>query len=340
MSIDINMLLELCRMPGVSGDEGAVRGYIADRCRGRADSVETDVMGNLIVYKKGRSQEKKVMVCAHMDEVGLIVTRVTGDGYLKFDTVGGIDPRLLPGRRLICGAGRLGGVIGAKPKHLTSPKERETVVKTDDMVIDIGALNKEQAEAGISPGDYAAFYSEGFLFGEDMVCAKALDDRAGCAVMLSLLDETPRFDTWFVFTVQEEVGTRGSAVAAYAIEPDECLVIEGTTAADHPPSQPHTEVCRVGGGPVIPFMDKGCIYDRRMCAVLKACAGGLGLRWQTKELIAGGTDAGKVQLSKGGVACAAVSVPVRYIHSANSAAELDDIEGVRRLCAEYIKDHV
>ena len=240
----IDTLKTLCALPGVSGGEDAVRDYLRELAAPHADSIRVDAIGNLIIEKKGRIPgSKKLMLAAHMDEVGLMIRAITDDGYLKFDTVGGIDRRVLIGKPVLVGPKKVPGVIGLKAYHLTSREEEKTVPKLKDFYIDIGAEDKETAEDLVYRGDLVVFDTDILEFGHGFLKAKAIDDRIGCAVMAELLQEPLPMDCTFVFTVQEEVGTRGAFGAAFSVTPDIALVLEGTTAADLPDMPPHKRVC-------------------------------------------------------------------------------------------------
>ncbi len=329
----------LCCLDGVSGREDEVREYILERVMPFADEIRTDAMGNLMVFKKGAAKPKqRVMLAAHMDEVGLIITEITEDGYLRFDAVGGIDRRVLIGKRVFVGSVRALGVIGSKAIHLTTPEQRKTLPKLSDMYIDIGAKNKAEAEALVQLGDTAAFDDSVIRFGDGYIKAKAIDDRAGCASMLELIESQLPCDCWFAFTVQEEVGCRGAAVAARSIQPDVALILEGTTAADIPGVSGADRVCQLGKGVVIPYMDKGTIYDRELYGMLSRLAEENGLLWQTKSRVAGGTDASAIQRSGAGVRVAAVSVAVRNIHSPASVVKAEECEAQLKLARLFLKE--
>ncbi len=335
----LDTLETLCCLGGVTGGEEEVRDYILERAMAHADEIRTDPMGNLMVFKKGAVTPKhRIMLCAHMDEVGLIVTSITDDGYLHFENAGGIDRRVLPGKRVYVGPDRVLGVIGCKAFHLTTAEQRKTLPAMKDMYIDIGAADRAQAEKLVHLGDLAAFDDTVVRFGDGLVKAKAIDDRAGCATMLELIENEIACDCWFVFTVQEEVGTRGATVAARNIQPDVALVLEGTTAADIPTAEGPDKICRVGGGVVLPFMDRGTIYDRGLRQTLIRLAEENGIPWQTKSVIAGGTDGSAVQRSGCGVQVAAVSVPVRNIHSPASVAKIAECEGQVKLARLFLEE--
>lgn len=323
----LDTLETLCCLSGVSGNEKEVRDYILERVMPFADEIRTDAMGNLMVFKKGETTpDERVMLAAHMDEVGLIVTDITDEGFLKFAAAGGVDRRVLPGKRVYVGDGRILGVVGGKAVHLTKGGEERTLPELSDMTIDIGAADRDDAAKRVCLGDAVSFGDSVIRFGDGYLKAKAIDDRVGCAAMVELIESRLPCDCWFAFTVQEEVGCRGAVVAARSIEPDVALILEGTTAADIPGVDGADRICRLGGGVVIPFMDRGAIYDRWLYALLGRLAEENGIRWQTKTRVAGGTDASAIQRSLGGVRTAAVSVAVRNIHSPACVAKLSECE--------------
>ena len=284
----IETLKTLCALNGVSGDEDQVREFLAERARPWARSMKVDPLGNLIVWKKGaRAAGDRLMLCAHMDEVGLIVTHVTEEGFLKFDFVGGVDRRVAIGKPVVLGPDRVPGVVGIKAIHLVSRDEEKKVPKTDAFYLDIGARDREEALSRVEPGTYGSFVCTPEEFGEGLFKAKAIDDRVGCAVLLKLLEEDLPMDVVFVFTAQEEVGTRGAFGAAFSVAPETALVLETTTAADLPGVEGHRRVCAPGRGPVISYMDGGTIYDRELFETLRRLAGERKIPWQTKEYIAG-----------------------------------------------------
>ena len=335
----LDLLKKLCAASGVSGDEGEVRELIRTYAEKYADEISEDVLGNLIVTKRGvRRVNKKVMLCAHMDEVGVIVTAMTDDGYVKFACAGGIDRRVLVGKRVFFGKNRVPGIVGCGAVHLLKGSEREKVPKTDDMYIDIGADSKEAAQKLVDIGDTGAFCSDILEFGDGFIRAKALDDRIGCAVMLSLLENGLPIDVTLVFTAQEEVGARGAAAAAYTVAPDISLILEATTAADLPEVSGAKRVCELGQGGVVPFMDGGTVYDRELFDMITAAADRERIVWQTKKYISGGTDAQAVQRSRGGVKTLAVSAPVRNLHSPACVGKISDIEGVYKLARLFLDE--
>jgi len=333
----VDTLKTLCALSGVSSFEDEVRKYIKDRVSPYADEVRTDAIGSLIVFKKGAKRApNKLMLCAHMDEVGLIVKDITDEGYLKFGCVGGIDRRVLLGKRLVLGEKKIPGIIGLKAIHMTTPEERKKVPKLEDYYIDIGARDRESAEKMVGVGDCGVFVSDAVEFGNGMLKAKAIDDRVGCAVLVKLLEEELPMDCTFVFTVQEEVGTRGAFGAAFSITPEIALVLEGTTAADNPALDEHCQVCWPGKGPVISWMDGGTIYDRGLFELLRDLAEQNGLPWQLKHYLSGGTDARAIQRTKAGVRVAGISAAVRYLHAPSSVASIADAEQMLTLARLFV----
>ncbi len=333
----IELLKTLCELNGPTSNEGRVREYIKKYVKPYADEIREDVMGNLIVFKKGKlRREKKLMVCAHMDEVGLIITDITDDGYLKFDFVGGVDTRVVIGKRVLVGKKEVAGIIGFKAVHLTTPEERKKAPKISELCIDIGCDKKSAAEKLVSRGDTAIFASPFMQLSENRFKAKAVDDRFGCAIMLRLIEEELLYDTYFAFTVQEEAGCRGAYTVAYSVEPDIALVLDATTASDIPSCEGSAKVCTLCGGAVIGYMDRGTIYDKKLFAHLRDIAEKKGLLWQIKTRIAGGTDAGVIHKSKKGVRTTGVSLPTRYIHSPSSVFDIRDVETALSLTREFV----
>lgn len=325
------LLKELCLSDGISGDEKAVRELITDKIKDFCE-YRTDNLGNLICFKKGRkTPDKKLMICAHMDEVGLIVTGIQPDGTLLFDTVGGIDPSVIIGRQVRVGANKIYGVAGSAAVHNLSKEQREKAPEISAMYIDIGAADKEEAEKYVSLGDCIYFSSEFTELGENRLKSKAVDDRAGCAMMIEMISSEIEYDTYFVFNVQEEIGLRGSRVSAFSVDPDFAVVLEATTAADIDGVSGAKRVCALGNGPVVSFMDRSTVYDKELYALAFDIAAEDDIPCQTKTMIAGGNDAGAIHLSRGGVRTIAVSVPCRYLHSPSCVIQWNDLENSLKL---------
>lgn len=334
----LNLLKQLCALSGVSSWEDEVLDFIRTQAQPYADSIRTDAIGNLIVFKKGKKPTgNKLLLSAHMDEVGLMVKKIEDDGTLRFSSVGGIDRRVLLGKRVFVGEKRIPAVVGSKPIHLTTKEERKSVPKLDQLYLDIGAETREEAEQLVSLGDVATFDPEWMEFGNGMLKAKAIDDRVGCAVLLKLLQEELPMDCTFVFSAQEEVGTRGAFGYAFSVKPEIALVVEGTTASDIPGTPEHMKVCAPGLGPVIPFMDGGTIYDRGLFELLRDLAEKHQIPWQTKHRVAGGTDGRTIQRSRCGVRVAGVAAAVRNIHTPSGVASLADCEEMLKLARLFIQ---
>ncbi len=335
----LELLKELCRLNGVSGDEDRVREFIRAQAEPWANSIRTDALGNLIVFKKGKKNTgNKLLLAAHMDEVGVIVTRITDEGFLKFDFVGGVDRRVAIGKPVRLGPEGVPGVVGLKAIHLVDREEEKKLPKTESLYLDIGAKDRESAEKLVPPGTYGSFLGEPEELGSGLLKAKAIDDRVGCAVMLSLLKEDLPLDVTLAFTAQEEVGTRGAFGAAFSVKPEIALVLETTTAADLPGVEGAKRVCAVGKGPVISYMDGGAIYDRKLFETLRRLAENNGIPWQTKEYIAGGNDARTIQRAKSGVRVAAISAAVRYLHAPASVGSVDDFENMLKLSRLFLQE--
>lgn len=326
---------KLCGLSGPSGNETPVSDYITEKLSGM-DGVKykIDRLGNVLVNKKGEKRPKTcLMLSAHMDEVGLIITSVGDTGMLKFSPVGGIDPRVVLGRRVKVGKNSVLGVIGTKAVHLQNDEERKSAPDFDSLSIDIGATSREDALKNVNPGDAAVFDSEFVRFGDGFVKAKAIDDRIGCAVLLEILSKPMIYDLDAVFTVQEEVGTRGARAAAFSVAPQAAIVVEATTAADVPFVPDEKKVCFLGRGPVLSFMDGRTVYDRGLYNLAFDTAKEKGIPCQAKLAVAGGNDAGAIHLSRDGVKPLAVSLPCRYLHSPSCVIKYEDAENTLALVA-------
>jgi len=332
-------LKELTELPGVSGDEKRVRDFILEKIRDKCDEIYIDSIGNLIVKNRGTGKSsKKIMLCAHMDEVGLIVSKITDDGFLKFKCVGGIEPSVLVSKKVLIGKELIHGVIGAKAIHLQKKSERESLPQISDLYIDIGAKDKEDAERFVSVGDYCVFDSSYVEFGDGYVKAKALDDRLGCNCLISLAEKRYPFDLYLVFTVQEEVGLRGARVAADRIRPDVAIVLEGTTCSDVYGTEERDYSTVSGGGAALSIIDRSTYYDKELTNALYNTAKKHDIPVQFKKTATGGNDAGAIHTSFGGVKTAAISVPARYIHSPSSVMKKTDYEALCNLLYTFLQE--
>lgn len=332
------LLKRLSETDGVSGNENDIRDIVKTEAAKYADSVTVDNIGNVIAYKKGRSSAKKIMLCAHMDEVGLMVSYIEDNGFIRFKPVGGIDKRILLAKRVRIGKNKIMGVIGVKAIHLQSPAERSSVIQLSSMYIDVGAASKE--ETGVKIGDYISFDTAFDDFGDGKMKGKALDDRLGVAALLKILENTYDDDIYACFTVQEEIGLRGAGPAAYVIKPDIAIVCEATTAADVPDVKEAEAVTVLGNGPALSYADAATIGDKRLVGDLLKIARENGIEHQIKRAASGGNDAGAIHISRDGIPTAVISVPCRYIHSPVSVAEYSDHTAMEELLDAYLKSRI
>ena len=327
------MLLELLKTMSPSGFEDEARNFILDKVKDLEHEI--DSMGNIIVHKPGTG--KRVMISAHMDEVGFIISKITDSGALRFKSVGGIETTVMAGKSVIIGKNRVHGVIGSKPVHLQSANERNAMGAITDLIIDIGAKDKTGAEALVKVGDYATFATESVKFGDNLLMAKGLDDKVGCSILLELLKEENDLDLYAAFTVQEEVGLRGSMIAAKRINPEAAIVFEGTTCSDVFPTPEEKTVTKLHGGAVLTAMDRTAISDRSLFEAVKKCAEENSIPYQIKRTIAGGTDAGSIQKCGSGVRTLVIATPCRYIHSPVSVMCFDDYNACLNLGKKVLK---
>ncbi len=325
----IEILNRLCDINGVSGFEKDVALFICEKIKDNCDSLYISSLGNVIAFKKGaKTPLKKIMYCAHMDEVGLMIRHINSDGTLLFEEVG-IMPEVLPSKHVLIGKNKIHGVICSKPVHLI--KDGANNISADDMYIDIGTYSKEESENLGVYAQYATFENDFTVFGGGkMVRSKALDDRVGCAVMIDMINTDLEYDSYFAFTVGEELGGLGATQAAREINPDIAVIFESTTASDLPCNNGAEQVCICGNGPVVPFMDGGTLYDKELYKKIRSLAEKENIKTQTKTKIAGGTDAAYIQRSMSGVRVCAVSLACRYIHTGSCVGAVSDIE---QLCA-------
>lgn len=334
------LLKTLSELNGTSGAEKPIRDYLSELLKPYADEILVDKMGNLIVKKRGPLAGPQIMLAAHMDEVALMITELTPDGFLKFRPVGGIDPRILLAKVLKVGEQQVNGVIGSKAIHLTKVQERQRSLELDQLYIDIGAKSKEQAENLVQPGDYAYFDTEFELLGEGYFKGKALDDRIGCTILAEILKRKYDCSLVGVFTVQEEVGLRGARVAAYQLEPDLAIVLEGTVSGDMPDVKDRDWVTELGRGPACSLMDNATLYQPRLIQQVAEVARKNGIPLQFRRGSNGGNDAGAIHQSKGGIPTVALSVPCRYIHSFASIAAEADFKATIELVDALLKAQV
>lgn len=321
------LLEELCYEYGISGSEDGIRNKIENKVKQYVDEIYTDNLGNLICKKNGTG--KKVMLCAHMDEIGLIVTHIDKEGFLRFSNIGGVSPFYSVGQRVRFENGVIGTVF--YESKLESMKD----LKVGKMYIDIGAESKEEAMKKINVGDGACFESKPQKEG-DVFFSKALDDRVGCAILIEAIKKIKdnKNEIYFVFTVQEEVGLRGARTSAYGIIPDYAVGIDVTGTGDTPNCNVMDVKC--GQGPAIKLKDNSIICHKKVVDILETSAKSEKIPYQMEILEYGGTDPGAIHVTAGGVPSGAISIPCRYIHSPNEMINLIDVENAVKLLVKSV----
>lgn len=335
-----DLLKKLTEAVGVSGAEKEVRILIRDLIADNVDEWSVDSMGSLTAIKRGTGQyDMRVLIDAHMDEVGLLVTDIDSGGMLKFTNVGGFDDRALLGKLVQVGPDKVLGVIGARAVHLLKPSEFSKVVRMDAMRIDIGAKSKEAAAAKVKIGEYVAFFTEYEELADGRTAiGKAFDNRAGCAALIELLRSDPYpFDVVAAFTVQEEVGLRGARVAAVNARADAAIVLECTPAYDLPTHRDVSPNVAMGKGVSIYVMDARTIQDPRLVAHLMATGEAHGIPYQVRQPGGGGTNTGAIQRAGIGIPAATLAVPGRYAHTPTMMMSLDDYDNMIRLAGASLR---
>ena len=339
MSLNIALLKEICETPGAPGFEEPIRKLVLRELQSLVDHIEIDNMGNVLALKKGKS-DKKVMIGAHMDEIGFIITHIDDNGFARFHTLGGFDPKTLTAQRVIVhGKKDLIGVMGSKPIHIMSAEERNKAPKISDYFIDFG-MSKDEVEKYIQVGD-AITRERGLIEMGDCVNCKSIDNRISVYILIETLrnlKEVP-YDTYAVFTVQEEVGVRGANVSSLKIQPDFGFGLDTTIAFDTPGAAKHEQVTALGEGTAIKIMDARTICDTRMVRFMKERAAKHKIKWQAEILTAGGTDtAGIQQMTPGGSIAGAISIPTRHIHSVIEMANKQDISASIQLLSACLEE--
>ncbi len=339
MSLNIKLLKEICETPGVPGYEQKVRNLVLREVKKLADKVSIDNMGNVTAFKKGK-KNKKVMIAAHMDEIGFIVTHIDEKGFLRFIPLGGFDPKTLTAQRVVVhGKKDLVGVMGSKPIHVMSAEERTKVAKIEDYFIDLG-MPKKEVEKVIRVGNTVTRERELIEMGNCVNC-KSIDNRVSVFILIETLRQLKNspYDVYAVFTVQEEVGIRGANVSALQIQPDFGFGLDTTIAYDVPGAKEHEMITRLGDGTAIKIMDSSTICDYRMVEYMKKTAAKHKIKTQLEILPAGGTDTAGIQrMTAGGAISGAVSIPTRHIHQVIEMADKDDILGSIALLKNCIQD--
>ncbi len=338
------LLSELTALRGPSGWEDAVRDALKSEAQrildGRESRIYGDTMGNLYAFRKGTNPDKPhVMLAAHMDEVGFIVTFISDNGLLHIEGVGGVDPRCCVSKRVVVGEKAVPGVLGIKAIHLMSAEDRKKAPSWASLLIDIGADSREEAEKLCPQGSYVTFESEYREFGDGFVKAKAIDDRAGCMILLDVLERSDYDgDMTCVFTVQEETGLRGAKVVARRVKPDKAIILDTTAVNDMNMTDSHKQSANCGAGAVVPFMDRRMIMPDAMRALAIDAAAKRGIPVQVKRGNTGATDAGEIHLANGGVPCLTIAIPCRYAHSPSSVVKMSDIEAARNLAFAVLEE--
>lgn len=333
----IENIKKLCGISGISGDEGLVADEIISQIKGYC-TIERDRLGNIIAFKKGaRTPKNKIMIDAHTDEVGFIITFIEESGLLKFDSCGGIDGKVVVGKPVLVGKKRLTGLIGTKAIHQQSPEEKDKAPELKALYIDIGASSKAEAEKYVRVGDRVKFAGELFEFGEGLITAPALDDRAGCALIIELLKEEAPVDFYATFTVQEETGLSGAKTATYKVEPDITIAVETTTAGDIAGVSDDKKFCCLGKGAVVSFMDRATVYDMELYHEVLDIARAENIIVQSKCGVAGGNNSGSMQVARNGARAIAISMPTRYLHSPTCTMKKSDIDETLKLLRASIR---
>ena len=332
-------LKTLTEINAPAGHEQPIRRALLEELKANGHNPYIDKMGNVIVVKEGNgpAPRKRVMVSAHMDEVGLIVTGHTDGGFLKVNQAGGIDPRVLISKRVLVGEDNIPGVIGAVAIHLQSAADRARVMGYRDIAVDIGAIDKKEAERKAPIGTYISFDTPYVEYGEGFACGKAFDDRVGCWTILRLLEEDLPCDLVAAFVSEEEVGCRGASGAAFAQEPDIGIVLEGTTCNDLGDIPEVSQVCKAGQGVAVSFMDGSSIANRDLFKKALEVGAKEGIAHQVKASVSGGNDGGVIQRAREGIPVVVLSVPCRYIHSPSTVVNLSDVESQFELCRALLK---
>lgn len=332
MSVNIELLGQLTNAAGAPGYEDRIRKVIEDAIKNEVDELYTDNLGNLIAKKKGKDSSKKIAVDAHIDEIGFMVTHIDDNGFVRFTPLGGFDPKTLTAQRvMIHGKKDMLGILGTKAVHMMTPEERKKPAELDDYFVDLG-LPKDDVEKYISIGDTITRERDLVEIG-NTVSTKSLDNRIAVYVLVEALKQLqqPAYDTYAIFSVQEEVGLRGALVAARNIDPDFAICLDTTVTNDMPGIAANKHVTQLGKGAAIKFMDSQTICDSRMINFLKETAIKNDITWQPEVLPIGGTNTASLQRGGSGSIAGAISIPTRYLHQVTEMSHKDDIQGAINL---------
>jgi endoglucanase len=339
---DMDVLMKrILDTAGISGYEDEIGAVMKEALKKTGAQVYCDTFGN-IISQKGNGK-KKIMICAHMDEIGLIVKFITKEGFLKFIKVGGIDDRILPGQRLVVKSkkGDAHGIVGTRPPHLQKDEERTKLLKYDDMFIDIGCKSREEAEKRVEIGDPVVFYQDSGVLNGDLHYGRAIDDRIGCYVLVKIMEKLRvKAQVFAVATAQEEVGLKGARTASFKINPDFAIAIDTTLAGDTPQIKETESALKLGGGPAITIMEaagRGVIVSEKIKDLFKETAKKNKIKYQIDVLEGGMTDGAIIYMNREGIPTGVISIPTRYVHSPVSVFSMADVEATVDLCVKVIE---
>lgn len=328
------MIKELCEICSVSGNENEIRLFIKEKIYNYVTDLEEDAYGNLIV-RKGREKRPKILLAAHMDEVGMMITNIERNGLLKFKTIG-LRAQSILAKKVAVGEKQIPGIIGHKPIHLSSTSERNKIPEVKELFIDIGVNSREEAEKFVQIGEFVTFATN-FRKDGDIIYGKAFDNRIGCYVLIKLIQET-NLDAYFAFTVQEELGLRGAKIVAYRVNPDIAITIDTTGTNEFPEIKDQPLYPVLGNGPVLTIADKTIICDRKITKLFENTAKTYRIPYQFKQPMIGGTDAGAIHIARKGIPTTVLSTPARYIHSPQSIASMKDIKNTIKLLTFTVEE--
>ena len=338
-----DLLKKLTEAPGISGFEDEIRNLMMDELEGHVDEMEVDNMGNMIALKKGKEGGKRVMLAAHMDEIGLMIRYIDKNGFIKFSKIGGINDQMLLNQEvtIYTSNGTLTGVIGSKPPHRMKEAERKKVISYEDMFIDIGASDREEAENMVKLGDPVIVNQDFTELGKSLVKGKALDNRVGCAVLIEVMKQAETDATLYgVGTVQEEVGLKGAKTSAFKIHPDMAIALDVTISGDHPGIKEDEAPAKAGKGPAIILADasgRGILTHPKVKELLISAADEEGIPYQLEVSEGGTTDASAIHLTREGIPTGVISPPTRYIHTPVSVVNVEDVENAVKLILAVLK---
>jgi putative aminopeptidase FrvX len=339
----VDVLEKLSNACGVAGREDEVRDLMKELLKPNVDEIREDKLGNVIGVKKGKKDAPTVMLAAHMDEIGLMVKNITKEGFLQFAKIGGIDDRILIAQKVLVHTEKrsMTGIIGSKPPHILKEEEKKKVIEADDLFIDVGAKDKQDAQKmGVRVGDAVSFDIKFTRVGKDTVVGKAFDDRVGCAALIETLRKLSKIDCtiYVVGTIQEEVGLRGATIAAFQLYPDVGIALDVTVAGDVPGVKEVEAPAKMRAGPALTVADAGLITHPKVLRLFIDSAEENKIPYQLETGMKGTTDAAKIALTKEGVPSGVISIPTRYIHSPASLLSLKDVENAVKLAVATIKN--